>query len=147
MLFSALASHRDPRPLLTTLRRRNPSPNPRFPTKPGLKNRPFPTPSLAGRHGPFLGRSPANRPKVYPKPKLTQIIGSKSGDDNRVFFQKNLILRTFKSYPNPGVLRGFPESESDNRSPKRACFSGEDIPVRVQNKAGSGGIRKCPKGK
>jgi len=123
-----------------TLRLRNPPPNQRFPAKQSPENRPISTFSLAGRQGPFLGRSPLNRPRFCPKPKHTPILGVKSGSDKRIFSKKNLVLKTFRSGSNPGVLRGFPERESGNRSPIRAFFPGEDIPVRVQNKAGSGGI-------
>lgn len=73
--------------------------------------------------------------------------GSKSGDNTAAFSQKNPKLKTPGSHPNPGVLRGFLERESGNRSPIRAFFPGTDIPVRAQNKAGSGGIRRDPKGK
>ena len=92
----------------------------------------------------FLADLPLEQTQSMPKTKTHPFLEVKSGSDMGVFSQKNLVLKTFRSGSNPGVLRGFPERESGNRSPIRACFPGADIPFRARNKAGSGGSGETP---
>jgi hypothetical protein len=63
-------------------------------------------------------------------------MGSKSGNNMRLFFPENPVWRTYGSRSNPGVLRGFPEGKNSNQSPIRAYFPNGKLPIQAQNRNG-----------
>ena len=144
MFFSSGGSPGPPGPLLTTLRREKSAPESSFSCKTGPEKPSDSDLFIGGPPWPFSWQISHRKTQSMPKTKTHPFLEVKSGSDMGVFSQKNLVLKTFRSGSNPGVLRGFPERESGNRSPIRACFPGADIPFRARNKAGSGGSEETP---
>ena len=137
-MFSSLAGHRDPPVPAHDPPSEKSAPESSFSCKTGPEKPSDSDLFIGGPPWPFSWQISPRKTQSMPKTKTHPFLEVKSGSDMGVFSQKNLVLKTFRSGSNPGVLRGFPERESGNRSPIRACFPGADIPFRARNKAGSG---------